>query len=250
MPINFIHPEAVPFPSSQKQLEDFAQKNGLDLTFEFKAGQFWLRSNREKETPIGIEIDRELDRHQFYFNKSSVQKELLARAVGIKSGWRPRVLDMTGGLLGDSLMMLAMGCEVITLERHPVVVFLIESALLNAQHEALSRLSFHALSAQEFFQRLPPVDVLYFDPMFEDFNPKASPKKEMRIFREVVGEDQDAKDIFMLACEQRIKRLVVKRPRLSAEITEGKPIKYIGKSTRYDVYLSQNHGPSDSNQIK
>src|SRR5690554_6196932 len=99
-------------PGKEEELRLFCEKNHLSVTLEWLSGQWWLHSTVEKERPIGIEIDRELERHQNYFKKNSIQRELLARAIGIKGAYRPRVLDLSAGLLGDTLLFLAMGCEV------------------------------------------------------------------------------------------------------------------------------------------
>ena len=210
--------------------------NGKSL--EWINGQYWLHSDNPKENPIGIEIDRELTRHEEYFKKSSLQKELLAKAIGVKGPYRPKVLDLTAGMLGDSLLMLSFGCEVWASERHPVIRALIESAIKNAKHPRIQNFHFLASDAQSILHSLPEIDVIYFDPMFEDANEKTSPKKEMRIFREMVGSDADAEVIFRQALEKKAKRLVVKRPRHSAFLVQAPSVEYIGKSTRYDVYFS------------
>jgi 16S rRNA (guanine1516-N2)-methyltransferase len=229
-----IQPAAVEeFP----ELNKFSREKDRDLVFEFHSGQFWLHSDLPKEKPIGVEIDQELLRHENFFKRSSIHKELLAKAVGLKGSYRPKVLDLTAGLLGDSLLLLSFGCEVWAVERHPVVQFLVESALKNAQHPKLSHFHFQKTDALSALEN-PGVDVIYFDPMFEDANLKASPRKEMRIFREVVGKDQDALEVFQKALAKKCKRLVVKRPRQSASLGIEPSVQYIGKSTRYDVYFS------------
>lgn len=220
------------------ELNNFCSEENLDLTFEWIEGQFWLHSDLPHENPIGIKIDQELERHLDFFKKSSVQKELLARAIGIKSGYRPKVLDLTAGMLGDSLLLLSFGCEVWAVERHPVIRFLISSALHNAKHPLLERFHYISSEAESVLQSELPVDVLYFDPMFEDPNEKTAPKKEMRIFRRLVGKDMDAEVIFQKALQKRPKRLVVKRPRRSAVLGLKSSVQYLGKSTRYDVYFS------------
>lgn len=220
------------------ELNNFCSEENLDLTFEWIEGQFWLHSDLPHENPIGIKIDQELERHLDFFKKSSVQKELLARAIGIKSGYRPKVLDLTAGMLGDSLLLLSFGCEVWAVERHPVIRFLISSALHNAKHPLLERFHYISSEAESVLQSELPVDVLYFDPMFEDPNEKTAPKKEMRIFRRLVGKDMDAEVIFQKALQKRPKRLVVKRPRRSAVLALKSSVQYLGKSTRYDVYFS------------
>ncbi len=207
-------------------------------TFEWVNGQYWLHSDDPKEKPIGIEVDKILDRHQEFFRKSSVQKELFARAIGIKGAFRPKVLDLTAGLLGDSLLFLAAGCEVTAVERNPLVALLIESALKNARHPLLQKFHFHKGESAGILAERPQVDVIYFDPMFEDANQKSSPKKEMRIFRTMLSGDSDAEEVLKAALASGVKRIVVKRPRLSQELGSGKPLRMEGKSTRYDVYFS------------
>ena len=220
------------------ELNKFCSEKNTQLRFEWINGQFWLHSDNPNENPIGIEVDKILTKHEEFFKKSSIHKELLARAVGVKGAYRPKVLDLTAGLLGDSLLMLSFGCEVWAVERHPVIRFLIQSALQNSTHKSLSNLHFIESDAQSVLSEGPSVDTVYFDPMFEDANDKASPKKEMRIFRTLVGSDQDAVSVLEKAENLRPKRLVVKRPRLSQELGKKPSVQYIGKSTRYDVYFS------------
>lgn len=219
-------------------LNKFSGELGQELVFEWINGQFWLHSDIPKEKPIGIEIDRELARHEEYFKKSSLQKELLARAIGVKGPYRPKVLDLTAGMLGDTLLLLSFGCEVWAAERHPVIRFLIESAIKNAQHPRIQNFHFLGSDAESVLNSQLPVDVFYFDPMFEDANEKTSPKKEMRIFRSLVGSDQDAEKVFLKALSLKPKRLVVKRPKQSVYLSQKPAVEYIGKSTRYDVYFS------------
>ena len=224
--------------SEFQQLNKYCNSQDLHPTLEWKNGQYWLHSDDLKEKPIGISVDQELERHEEFFKRASIVKELLARAVGVKSGIRPKILDLTGGLLGDTLLFLTFGCEVITLERHPIISFLIKSSLANAHHSALRRLTFFPLDAATFLTEHPAPDVIFFDPMFEDANEKALPKKEMRIFRSFIRHDQDALSVFTLVQSLNPKRFVVKRPRLSVELGLRPQIKIEGKATRYDVYFS------------
>ena len=43
----------------------------------------------------------------------------LARAVGIKSGFRPTVFDATAGMGGDAFVLASLGCTVTMIERSP-----------------------------------------------------------------------------------------------------------------------------------
>lgn len=239
MPIKLIK-DGTLLDSSDRQFSDlnkFCSDRELDLTFEWINGQFWLHSDNPVERPIGIEIDAELSRHEEFFKRSSLQKELLARAVGVKGPYRPKVLDLTAGMLGDTLLLLSFGCEVWAVERHPVIRFLISSAMQNAQHPRTKSLHFLESDAESVLENPPQTDVIYFDPMFEDASAKTSPRKEMRIFRNIVGKDEDAISVFNKAQALKPKRLVVKRPRQSVHLFEPTSVEYVGKSTRYDAYF-------------
>lgn len=237
--------ETPPQGPDEEKLFLACQKIETPITLEWINGQYWLHSDNPQENPIGIEIDKTLSRHEEFFKRSSLQKELLARAIGLKGAHRPNVTDLTAGLLGDSLLFLSFGCEVKAIERHPVIAFLIRSAILNAQHPAVKKLTFCESDAGQFLSENPPTEVLYFDPMFEDANAKAMPRKEMRIFRNVIQEDLDAEAVFAQALKVKPKRLVVKRPRYSRQLSPIKPVEFLGKATRYDVYF-----PFDSNPLK
>lgn len=240
MTLKFIKNGSLLFENDQSfsELHQFSDVQNVDLTFEWIDGQYWLQSDKPKENPIGIEIDKTLNRHEEFFKKSSIHKELLAKAIGVKGSYRPKVLDLTAGLLGDSLLMLSFGCEVWAVERHPVIRFLILSALQNSTHPKRSHFHFLSQDALSIMEEKLPVESLFFDPMFEDANDKASPKKEMRIFRSLIGKDLDAQLVFQRALSQGSKRLVVKRPRHSITLGSDPSVQYIGKSTRYDVYFS------------
>jgi len=84
----------------------------------------------------------------------------------------------------------------------------------------------------------PQPDVIYFDPMFPERTKSALVKKEMRILKEVVGDDTDADEIFKLALTKAKKRVVVKRPKGAPHLNNQEPsLIYKGKSSRFDVYF-------------
>ncbi|MBF3116629.1 class I SAM-dependent methyltransferase, partial [Pseudomonas aeruginosa] len=79
--------------------------------------------------------------------------------------------------------------------------------------------------------------VIYLDPMFPHRDKSALVKKEMRLFRPLVGDDLDAPALLQAALALASHRVVVKRPR-KAPIIEGPKPGYSleGKSSRYDIY--------------
>lgn len=220
------------------QAHDYCTQQNLEVVLELIDNKWALQSDLPKEKPISINIDDELRRHEDFFKKQSIQRELLAKAIGVKGSFRPRVADLTAGMLGDTLLMLSFGCEVIAIERNPLICLLIQSALRNSNHPALRRLTFIAATAQDFINSDHQIDSYYLDPMFDDPNNKSLPKKEMRIFRSFIGEDKDAKEVFMRLKEKKKGRIIVKRPRLSQLLGDKPSISFMGKSTRYDVYLN------------
>lgn len=176
--------------------------------------------------------------------------QMIAKAVGVKSGCYPKILDATAGLGKDSFVLASLGCEVVMLERSPVVQMLLEDGLMRgiefAQHndaELLrilqqmtlvkqdSRVYLNQLAALEF------PDVIYLDPMFPERQKTADVKKEMATFHSVVGKDEDADSILDLALARVNYRVVVKRPRKAPFLNNQAPSYQLeGKSSRFDIY--------------
>jgi len=171
--------------------------------------------------------------------------QMIAKAVGIKGGVRPSVLDATAGLGKDSFVLATLGCNVCMTERSPVVHALLADGLARAVHDdevydIAERMSLQNENAVEFIEQLADdqrPQVIYLDPMFPHTEKTALVKKEMRVFRDVVGDDQDASLLLEAALGKAIARVVVKRPRKAPTINERKPSYQLeGKSSRYDIY--------------
>ena len=87
-------------------------------------------------------------------------------------------------------------------------------------------------------QSLSP-EIIYIDPMHPIRKKSALVKKEMRLLRDLVGDDPDSGDLIELALKRATKRVVLKWP-LSADSISGlvSPThQIIGKTTRYDVFM-------------
>jgi 16S rRNA (guanine1516-N2)-methyltransferase len=52
--------------------------------------------------------------------------QMIAKAVGIAQGVRPRVLDATAGLGKDAFVLASLGCEMSLIERQPLIGALLE----------------------------------------------------------------------------------------------------------------------------
>ncbi len=167
----------------------------------------------------------------------------LPKAVGIKKDFIPTVLDVTAGLGRDSFMLASCGCQVTLLERNEIIYQLLADALQRATQTELEQIienmqwfNIDAYSYLTELKNLP--DVIYLDPMFPERNKTALVKQEMRIVRDVVGNDHDTDALFNLAMTKAKQRVVIKRHRLAPVIANKQPdFDIIGKTTRYDIYL-------------
>ena len=179
--------------------------------------------------------------------QTTSRKEAIARAVGLKGGARPVVLDITAGLGRDSFILASLGCTVQMVERSPVVAALLADAIERARQEPalveiMARLSLMAGDSLEIlrtWQGERP-EVIYIDPMYPHRSKSALVKKEMRLIRLLVGDDQDSDGLLHAALGVADRRVVVKRPRLAPTLIGPTPNFTIsGKNSRFDVYLVQ-----------
>ena len=180
-----------------------------------------------------------------YRRKQAGRGQPLARAVGLKGDRLPSIIDATAGLGRDAFVLASLGAEVTLLERSPIVGALLADALRRARaHPEVApiaaRMSLHIGDAREYLQSLAThPDVIYLDPMYPHSSKNALPKKEMRLFRQFIGGDEDAAALLEVARKTAQKRVVVKRP-VGAAPLGGKPDSSIpGKTTRFDLYLSR-----------
>lgn len=168
--------------------------------------------------------------------------EAVAKAVGIKGDYLPKVIDATAGLGRDAFVLAAIGCEVTLVERHPIVRALLADGLkrayLDAEIGELMRSNMR-LAAEHTIETLcDKADVVYLDPMYPHKQKSALVKKEMRVFQHLVGADLDA-DLFLDRAKALAKkRVVVKRPDYAAFLAECKPdFSQTTKNHRFDIYL-------------
>jgi 16S rRNA (guanine1516-N2)-methyltransferase len=172
--------------------------------------------------------------------------QMIAKAVGIKGGVRPQVLDATAGLGKDAFVLATLGCDVTLLERSPIIHLLLNDGLARAAQvpeveEIIQRMTLYQANSIEWMQQQAlqgeHYQVVYLDPMFPHSDKSALVKKEMRSFRPVVGDDLDADQLLEAALAIAENRVVVKRPRKAPFLADRKPsLQFEGKSSRYDIY--------------
>jgi len=176
--------------------------------------------------------------------QAGLRKELLARAMGVKPGEHPVIVDATAGLGRDSFILASVGFEVTLLERSPIVFALLRDALVRASKDPqtktiVDRMHLINADAQDWLPTAGKIDVIYLDPMFPERQKSASVKKEMVILQNLLGKDDNVENLFNMAFTCAARRVVVKRPRLASIIGDRAPnFALTGKSSRFDIYLT------------
>lgn len=172
------------------------------------------------------------------------RKQALGRAIGLKPGINPTVIDATAGLGKDAFILSWLGCQVQMIERCSAIAALLHNGLQRAIQDKeigtwiSQRLQLiHSDTRHWLSQLTEKPDVIYLDPMYPHRQKSALVKKEMRIFREIVGDDEDADELLHLALQQAKKRVVVKRPKTALPLIEKPTLQIQSENTRYDVYL-------------
>ena len=173
--------------------------------------------------------------------------QMIAKAVGVQPGVRPQVLDATAGLGRDAFVLASLGCSMTLIERQPLIAALLEDGLARARQSAevapiaaqMRLLQGNAIELLSAWTDEAP-QVIYLDPMFPHRDKSALVKKEMRLFRPLVGDDLDAPALLAAALALASHRVVVKRPRKAPCIEGAKPSYVLeGKSSRYDIYAKK-----------
>lgn len=211
-----------------------------------------------KKTDAGLVLEGSIDgqiyqyqvdflsaQHEFRRLHGGGRGELIAKAVGVKGEASLTVLDLTAGFGRDAYVLACLGCNLTMIERSEIIFRLVEDAIKRASvDDDFKKLHLKLIlaDAREYINTLDEKnypDVIYLDPMFPERKKSALVKKEMRILKAVVGEDEDADLLLVLALKKAKKRVVVKRPRHAVPLNGPKPdVVFPGKSSRFDVYLT------------
>lgn len=173
--------------------------------------------------------------------------QAIAKAVGLKNGANPDVVDATGGLGRDAFVLASLGCKITLIERSPIVAALLEDGLNRAKEDeeigawVSERLRLIHADAIEWMNALEENDfpeVVYLDPMFPHRSKSALVKKEMRLLQQLLGVDPDADNLFPAALCIAKKRVVVKRPDAAPYLADVEPsVSISSKKHRFDVYV-------------
>ncbi len=210
--------------------------DAIRFVLSFTENRLTLCDTYGTSKPIYVDF---LSGKAMHRHKYGQGKETILKACGVKAGRRPTILDATAGLGGDAFILATAGCDVLMLERSPIIAALLQDA---CQRLAMSDTSCALRFLQEdalcyLEQHRQSVDVIYLDPMYPDLASTALPRKEMRLLRDVVGSDDDVSALFHAACLAARSRVVVKRPNKAPPIAQNPTMSFPGSSTRFDVYI-------------
>jgi len=233
----------------------FSSENGLPLLTN-KNSQFALQLcygekitelyDSQLNTSISVDyISGTLDhRRQFGGGRG----QAIARAIGLKQGKTPTVLDATAGLARDAFVLASLGCKITLIEQSPILFTLINDGIKRAMaSEKIDSIignftnlvnADSRLYLEHMDQNSKP-DVIYIDPMFPERKKSALVKKDMQILQQLLGHNNNSVVLLETALSYTKNRVVVKRPAHANPLSEQTPDTSInGKKTRYDIYFA------------
>ena len=169
----------------------------------------------------------------------------LPKAMGLKNGKTPSIIDATAGLGRDSFLLASLGAQVTMIERSDIMHELLSDGMARAAATdedyaaIIGRMTLLHGDAKDLIPTIS-ADAILIDPMHPPRKNSALVKRELRQVREIVGTDEDAADLLRVALAHAGQRVVLKWP------AKGNPIEglrawshqIIGKSTRYDVWMT------------
>lgn len=178
------------------------------------------------------------------------------------------VVDATAGLGRDALLFAAAGCDVVAVEKNPLIAFLLQEAKASAVNSdrvelknAVARVNFYSGDSIEYLSHKRDgesrPDVIYIDPMYsnagastnasggEGLKKTAAVKKNAqllqcvdRIFTSSSGDAASQGDELLdQALRVARQKVVVKRAPKAPWLGERKPSSSLGgKAVRFDIY--------------
>jgi 16S rRNA (guanine1516-N2)-methyltransferase len=247
--MKFLHWQEAPLDILEQ-----AEKFGWQQVNHAPDGELYALMHEDKlsltldgKTKIAVDFVGGANAHRHKFGGGKGQA--IAKAVGLNKGATPTVLDATAGMGKDAFVLASLGCKVTLVERQIPVYMMLLDGFRRAQasvdlpwfdermsliHDSADQALTLALSGKNAHA----YDVVYLDPMFPHREKSAAVKKDMAIFQQFVGTDDDADELLPLAYELAQKRVVVKRPDYAPFLNEQKPSTQIKtKKNRFDVYV-------------
>ena len=231
--------------SELQQLPLYKEKNKThDLQLIFSEEHIDLYDN-QLNTSIYVDFVHGALAHRQQFGGGRGQA--IAKAIGLKQGNKPKVLDATAGLARDAYILATLGCHMTLLEQSPILSLLIEDGIKRGLENEQSAqvlaggFELHNQNAIEFMNKLnneQRPDVIYIDPMYPERKKSALVKKDMQILQRLLGKTDNDADLLKAALGCAKKRVVVKRPTQAEPVGQFTPSSSVSsKKTRYDLYF-------------
>lgn len=190
-------------------------------------------------------VDFQTSTWRKHFKDGLPRNHIFRRALGAAVN-KPRVCDATAGFGGDAVMALALGCEVVALEKSPLVAKVLRDGINRAARQDLQMKQMFARlhllegdAIEHLGSLMPKPDVVYLDPMFDKPKKKAKSPKSMQLLQELLGESPGADEeqrLFQAAWAACTNRVVIKRPLKAKALIPNVTHSFKGQSIRYDVY--------------
>jgi 16S rRNA (guanine1516-N2)-methyltransferase len=242
-------------PESTAKLIDLASRLNLplidspdaqfDYFLRFREAKLELHTRTPpRRSPLSVDF---LSGPAFYrFLHDRRINQPLAKAAGIKRGYRPTVLDGTAGFGEDGFVLASLGCTVTMIERSPVIWALLADAISRSgENEAIKTVFTQQVTLKladtiDYLSSAADIhETVLLDPMYPSTAGTPLNKQRMRTLRELVGDDSDVSELLTAALGGARKRVAVKRPIRAPTLDGRKPtFRVTAKSSRYDVYLT------------
>lgn len=225
-----------------EKLINYKHSHGSDTILHLSSKGLGLKTIDYNSKPIYVNfMDKKITYRRLFGGKSV---EMLAKAVGVQQGVRPKILDATAGLGKDAFLLVSLGCPITLIERQPIINALLEDGLNRATkikdiRSIIVKMELLQGDSIDFMSnwKYPSPQVIYLDPISLVEERKRRVKKEMMMLRSLVGSDTDASSLLEKSLLLATHRVVVKRlcrapcipgPRPSYALT--------GTSIRFDIY--------------
>lgn len=204
--------------------------------------ELYYRNNIQKTS---MKVDFISKKNKYRCLSYSKKHEILYKVAGIKKSYIPFILDLTAGFGNDAFMFAFLGCQVLMIERHPIVAALLQDGLDRAYNNKKigywlsKRLKFIATDSSLILEDLCfKPDIIYLDPMYPICKKNSLPKKNMQILRSLIGQDNDCESLLYISRKIAKNRIIVKRPIYGKPLSKEKINFFIKtRNHRFDIYF-------------
>lgn len=208
---------------------------------------YWQDEAKQK-----LHVDFASPKQLWRFSKLNKAQEPILRALKWKNNEPQSVWDLTAGLGRDGGMLAYSGFNVTFFERNPTLQILLSESihsLHNEMPDMANRIQLNRMNSIEYLkQAIEDTSIelpnnCYMDPMYPHRKKSALVKLDLRMVRDLVGDDPDSSELLstaltLLKSGRGMQRVVVKRPAKSEYLGDFKPSYSVeAPNTRLDVYI-------------